>query len=219
MSCIASNSSSINDTSTNKPPISTMNDNVANANGTKRGSNREKSYQIPRKPTTHKNADAPIRFNCRFGAVGLHRNHGKLLPKSPRGNQMTLSRRLSRRILKASPGSPMWVISSWSYSLFQGALLADFNVACLTIVLVLHPSSTLAALLKQRWRRVQIMRGNAKQNNLKRISTEPKFIRLGNGRKIENELSGGTLITDFIHRFITHVRAQIPLAGQQNAIK
>ena len=114
IAALASNNNNIDDTDIDKPHSSTMSDNNATANGSNRGTKRGSSYQIPRKPSTHKKADAPIRFNCRFGAVSFHRNHGKIHPKSPRGNQMTLSRRLSRRILKDSPGSPMWVISFWS---------------------------------------------------------------------------------------------------------
>lgn len=107
IAALASNNNNIDDTDIDKPHSSTMSDNDATANGSNRGTKRGSSYQIPRKPSTHKKADAPIRFNCRFGAVSFHRNHGKIHPKSPRGNQMTLSRRLSRRILRDSPGSPM----------------------------------------------------------------------------------------------------------------
>ena len=43
-----------------------------------------------------------------FGAHGAHRNKGKLQPKSPLGTNMSLSRRLSRKIIQGSPlRSPM----------------------------------------------------------------------------------------------------------------
>jgi len=43
-----------------------------------------------------------------FGKYGYHKNKGRPWPRSPPGNHMSLSRRLSRQILKGSPiGSPI----------------------------------------------------------------------------------------------------------------
>jgi hypothetical protein len=49
-----------------------------------------------------------IKVAREFGQYGYHKNKGKIYPRTPPGNHMTLSRRLSRQILKGSPiGSPI----------------------------------------------------------------------------------------------------------------
>jgi hypothetical protein len=78
-------------------------------------------FKIPRKITAEAaaprketaldvSANTAVIINQQFGAHGAHQNRGKLRPKSPFGANMSLSRRLSRRIIQGSPlRSPMWV--------------------------------------------------------------------------------------------------------------
>ncbi len=76
-------------------------------------------FKIPRKITAEAaaprketaldvSANTAVIINQQFGAHGAHQNRGKLRPKSPFGANMSLSRRLSRRIIQGSPlRSPM----------------------------------------------------------------------------------------------------------------
>lgn len=80
------------------------------------GTTEDASLRVPRKQTAF-NSDGALNLTGRnttvadgsqFGAHGAHRNKGKLQPKSPLGTNMSLSRRLSRKIIQGSPlRSPM----------------------------------------------------------------------------------------------------------------
>ena len=63
-------------------------------------SDKQQSKQMAKvkKPPKKKAVD-----NVKFGAEGVHKFKGKRFKPSPKGAPMNLSRRLSRRITKASP--------------------------------------------------------------------------------------------------------------------
>lgn len=72
------------------------------------------NFRIPRKTTmakeAHGTADGATTEHGRsqFGAYGAHPNKGRIPPRSPKGANMSLSRRLSRKIIQGSPlRSPM----------------------------------------------------------------------------------------------------------------
>ena len=77
----------------------------------KSGNNKGKTeQQIPQKKSNNSKsvicaggAKAQAKADVKFGVDGCHKHKGKHFVKSPKGAPMILSRRLSRRIMKASP--------------------------------------------------------------------------------------------------------------------
>ncbi len=85
------------------------------AKATRRGTNIDgANLRIPRKTTMAEEAHGTVDGatteygRSQFGAYGAHPNKGRIRPRSPKGANMCLSRRLSRKIIQGSPlRSPM----------------------------------------------------------------------------------------------------------------
>lgn len=75
-----------------------------------------KTHLVPSTNDTTESTDrVAIAVGSQFGANAAHRNKGQQRPKSPVGN-MTLSRRLSQKILKGSPLKSPIVASKLDFS-------------------------------------------------------------------------------------------------------